>query len=77
MEVNGLLRVEPELGGGAEGRGELQGHFGRHRAAAVDDPVDHFDIASEMVRQMPLGHAERDQELLAKDLAGRSRLPAS
>jgi hypothetical protein len=30
-----------------------------------------------MVRQMPLGHAERDQKLLTKDLAGRCRLSAS
>src|SRR6202162_3054697 len=58
MEVHGVLRVEPELGRGAEGRGELQGHFGSHGAAAVDDPVDDFDVVPEMVRQMLLSHAE-------------------
>ena len=52
MEVHGFLRVEPELGRGAKGRGELQGHLGSHGAAAVDDPVDRFDVISEMIRQL-------------------------
>jgi len=45
MEIDSLLRVDPELWHGPEYRAELQGHLGGHRAASVDDAVDHLDVA--------------------------------
>ena len=49
MNVDGLLRVEPELRRGPEGRAKLERHFGGHRAAAVHDAVDHLDVAAKVV----------------------------
>src|SRR5437667_8241972 len=83
MEVDSLLRVEPELGRGPEGGSELEGHFGSHGGPTVHDAVDHLDVAGEMIRQLPLRHPERNQELFAENLtrgwsaAGVERLLSS
>src|SRR5207247_8295354 len=77
VEVDGLLRVEPELGRGSEGGAWLTRHFSSHGGPTVDDAVAHLDFAGEMICQLPLRYPERNQELFAEDLTRGGRLPAS
>ena len=76
VEIHSFLRVEPELRGRSKRGSQLQRHLGTHRSATIDDPVDHLDVATEMISQSLLGHAQRDQELLAQNLSRARRCPS-
>lgn len=69
-EIDGLLRVHPEVRRSPKGRAESQRHLGRHGAPAVDDAVHDLDVALQVVGQDPLAQAERDEELLAENFPG-------
>ncbi len=70
VEIDGLLRVHPEVRRSPEGRTEPQRHLGRHSAAAVDDAVHDLDVAPQVARQNLLAQPERDEELLAENFPG-------
>ncbi|MEA2166047.1 MAG: hypothetical protein QOK37_4174 [Thermoanaerobaculia bacterium] len=72
MEVDGSLRVQPKVRCRSKSRPEFERHLRGQRCAAVHDAVDHFDIASDMSRQLALRHRQRRKKLLSENLA-RSR----
>jgi hypothetical protein len=58
------LKVEPELGRGAEGLGEEPGGLGCDTPLAPDKLVDSLDRNADVLRESYLSSAERNEELL-------------
>src|SRR5438270_1650642 len=69
VEIHRLLGVQPEFRRGPESRAELQRHLRCNTRSAIYDPVDHLDLAAEVIGHLPLRQTERLQELLPQDLA--------
>lgn len=51
VDVERLLRVEPKIRTGLERRAKLDRKLRRNLSPLVDDPVDDFKIAPNMIRQ--------------------------
>ena len=65
---------KPQPGCRAESGAKFECHLRGNRTAAVDDAVDHLDVAIEVLRQGFLGEPEWLEELLVEDLAWRRGL---
>ena len=54
----------------------FKAHFGGYGGATIDGAVDDLDITTEVTCQLPLSHAERKQQFLAKNLTRSGGLSA-
>ena len=70
MEVDGPLRVEPELRSGPERRTELERHLRGHRGSSIHDAVDDLDVTSDVIGELLLRHRQGLEKLFSQDLAG-------
>ena len=72
-EIVCSLKVEPELGCGAEGLGEKPGRLRRDAAFASDDLVDALNRDTDVLCKGDLSLAQREEKLLTKNLPGVRR----
>jgi hypothetical protein len=65
-QLVGLLEVQPELGCGAERRGEAQRGVGRDRTLLGHDPADPVGRDADGLREAVGAQVEREKELLTE-----------
>ena len=70
VEVPTQLQIDPEIRGGSNETGEAQRSARRNSAPAPDDLVNTLESYLDRCRQVALRHAEGEEKLLQKHLAG-------
>jgi hypothetical protein len=71
IQVQFLLRIEPEIGGNIESRNQFYGHLWRELRLFVHDPVNDLEITVNMMGKLLLRDSQGDEEFLPQDFPWR------